>query len=99
MHSVIWNIYYYYMESSVLVKAFLLLETLGREDEPVTLASLSEQVELAKPTVHRLMGNLISLGYVERVGTGRYQLTHKLRSLGSVKTHRPLLNTAEPILL
>jgi DNA-binding IclR family transcriptional regulator len=87
------------MESSVLVKTFLLLEALAREEEPVTLASLSEQLELAKPTVHRLMGNLISLGYVERIGTGRYQLTDKLRSLGAGRTHRQLLNTAEPILL
>jgi DNA-binding IclR family transcriptional regulator len=87
------------MESSVLVKAFLLLEALGREDDPVALASLSEQLELSKPTVHRLMVNLISLGYVERAGTGRYQLTDKLRSLGSAKSHRQLLSAAEPILL
>lgn len=87
------------MESSILVKAFLLLEALGRAEDPVALASLSQQVGFAKPTVHRLMGNLISLGYVERAGTGLYQMTDKLRSLGSAKSHRHLLSSAEPILL
>lgn len=86
------------MESTVLVKTFLLLEELSREDEPTSLAALAERVELAKPTVHRLMKDLIALGYVERVGTGRYQLTDKLRALGMGGAHRRLLTKAEPVL-
>lgn len=86
------------MESSVLVKTFLLLEALSREDEPSSLALISQQVELAKPTVHRLMKDLISLGYVDRVGTGQYEITDKLRALGTGGAHRKLLNEAEPIL-
>jgi DNA-binding IclR family transcriptional regulator len=86
------------MESTVLVKAFVLLEALSGEDEPVKLAALCERVEMAKPTVHRLMGHLIALGYVERVGTGRYRLTDKLRALGAGESARTLLDAAEPIL-
>jgi len=86
------------MESTVLIKTFAILEALGGKQAPVALADLSEQVGLAKPTVHRILGDLVSLGYVERVEAGRYRLTHKLDRMLRGEDHRPLLEAAEPIL-
>ncbi|MFW6059764.1 MAG: IclR family transcriptional regulator [Phycisphaeraceae bacterium] len=86
------------MESTVLVKAFALLETLGAAKQPMGLAQLAQQCGLAKPTAHRVLGDLTRLGYVERVGTGIYKLSEKFYHLAAGR-ESALLAAAEPILV
>ena len=86
------------MESTVLVKAFAILETLAHEQKPMSLAELTEVLSLNKPTIHRILQDLIGLGYVERVGGGVYVLTHKLRRLSQDEGAARLIEVGEPLL-
>lgn len=85
------------MESTVLVKAFALLEALGTSNQPMGLAQLAQQCDLAKPTAHRVLGDLTRLGYVERIEAGVYRLSDKLHRLTAGRAS-VLLAAAEPIL-
>ncbi|MBB6442068.1 helix-turn-helix domain-containing protein, partial [Phycisphaera mikurensis] len=86
------------MESTVLVKAFGILETLAHEQKAMSLAELTEVLSLNKPTIHRILQDLIGLGYVERVGGGVYVLTHKLRRLSQDEGTARLIEVGEPLL-
>lgn len=85
------------MESSVLVKAFRLIEILGQEPGRLSLATLSEKSSLPKPTTHRILNQLAALGYVERVDTG-YRLSGKLARVATGTDNALLLQAAEPFL-
>lgn len=87
------------MESTVLVKAFALLEQLAGGPGQRTLAELAQGAGLAKPTAHRVLASLVSLGYVERRGGGLYRLTDKIQSLSGGGSPRPsLADIAKPVL-
>lgn len=86
------------MESSVLVKTFAILETLVGCDDNLPLAELSEQVSLPKPTVHRIVRDLALMGYVQRVGNGRYRLTDRFRRLAGGTAEQWLITVARPVL-
>ena len=85
------------MESTVLVKAFALLEALGAAQRAMPLATLAQQCGLAKPTAHRVLGDLTRLGYVQRVETGVYRLSEKFYRLTAGR-ESALVAAAEPIL-
>jgi len=85
------------MESTVLVKAFALLETLSATQRAMALATLAGQCGLAKPTAHRVLGDLTRLGYVERVDTGVYRLSEKFHRLAAGR-EPALLAAAGPAL-
>ncbi len=93
----LWNIIFVSMESSVLVKAFRLIELLGQEQARCTLASLAERSGLPKPTAHRILNQLAALGYVERVDTG-YKLSGKLARVASGADNAALLQASESFL-
>ncbi len=84
------------MESGVLAKAFLVLETLAETDDPQPLGVVTRQLGLNKPTVHRILNDLVALGFVQSSGSGLYSLTGKLRRLAAGQDFGPLLDAAEP---
>src|SRR4051812_27022323 len=86
------------MESTVLVKSFALLEALADCQSPIGLAELAALTQNTKPTVHRVLQSLASLGYVAATGGGTYQLTGKLRQLSLGPTDRWLATHGESIL-
>jgi DNA-binding IclR family transcriptional regulator len=70
------------MSIAVLDKAFSILEVMARSGRALSLAELSSEGRLPKPTVHRILRSLRDLGYVGQVGRrGTYQLSERLISL------------------
>lgn len=86
------------MESSVLVKAFSVLEALANHEGAAGLGEIVVTTRYTKPSVHRVLQSLIALGYVAAVGGGSYQLTGKLRQLSLGPTDRWLASLGEPVL-
>lgn len=86
------------MESTVLVKAFAILETLASLREPTSLADLTERLSFNKPTIHRILQDLVGLGYVERVGGGVYCLSNKLQRLTQDQAGARLIELGETLL-
>ena len=86
------------MESTVLVKAFSLIESLAGVGGSATLAELATATGQAKPTTHRVLRSLMSMGYVEQSPDGEYRLTHKLRRFALGGADRDLASVAQPVL-
>ena len=64
-------------------RLFLTMETLAQRG-PMGLIELSNQMELHKSTVHRLLNSLIYMGYARQdLETGKYSLTFKLLELSN----------------
>jgi IclR family acetate operon transcriptional repressor len=57
--------------SAAAIRAFAVLDALAATDGPATLAGISLQVGLPKPTVHRLLAQLVSAGVVTREPNGK----------------------------
>ncbi len=86
------------MESSILVKAFALLEATAQYRSTNSLGELAAAVGLSKPTAHRILKTLTSLGYIERFDAGRYRQTHQVLRLVAGAEERRLREAAESIL-
>jgi DNA-binding IclR family transcriptional regulator len=86
------------MESGSLVKAFALLETLADRGGLAALAELAARVHITKPTAHRILQSLVSLGYVDHPRRSYYGLTPRLRWLTLGWDDRRLAIVADPIL-
>ena len=86
------------MESTVLVKAFALLEALASASAGATLGEVAAATRQTKPTVHRILRTLAAMGYVDHVDGGRYRITDKLRQLGLQRSDRTLVALARPAL-
>ena len=70
-------------------KAFSLLEVLAENGLELGIAELCKKISLPKGTVHRLLGTLKNLGYIEQNPQNRkYYLTVKIFKLGTVITDR-----------
>lgn len=84
--------------TSVLERAFSLLEAVGSDGTSVGLAELARRSGLAKATAYRLANQLIELHVLERVGE-EYQLGLKLFELGSsVARQREVREAALPFM-
>jgi IclR family transcriptional regulator, acetate operon repressor len=84
--------------SSVLERAFALLEVVGSDGTSVGLAEMARRAALPKATAYRLANQLIELHALERVGN-KYQLGLKLFELGSsVARQRELREAALPFM-
>ncbi len=84
--------------TSVLKRAFCLLEVLGSDGTSVGLAELARRAGLPKATAYRLANQLIDLHVLERAGQ-EYQLGLKLFELGnSVARQRELREAALPFM-
>jgi DNA-binding IclR family transcriptional regulator len=69
--------------------AFSLLEVLADNGLELGIAELCKKISLPKGTVHRLLGTLKNLGYIEQNSQNRkYRLTIKIFNLGTAVTDR-----------
>ncbi len=71
------------MESSVRVadRIFSLLEHVAYAPAPLSLTELSNELDLSKSTVHRLLQTLVLRGYMEKRSNGTYRLGGKFIEL------------------
>lgn len=67
-------------------RAFELLDIMAASGGSIGISELAEAADLPMPTVHRLVGTLVTLGYVRRLATRRYALGTKLIGLGESAT-------------
>ena len=84
-----------------LVKALRILEVLAEGEEPAyTLTQLSRRLRLHISTVHRLLVNLVSHGFIEEAPESRgYQLSFKVLRMGlRVLDRLDFRLVAEPLL-
>jgi DNA-binding IclR family transcriptional regulator len=86
------------LPKSVLARGLRLLDAFGSADAELTLAELAARTGLPKPTAHRLLGELVRWGGVERTERG-YRLSLRLFVLGQ-RAPRPrgLREAAQPYL-
>lgn len=86
------------MESAVLSKSMLLIEYLAEAGEQ-PLAAIATACCLTRPTAHRLLGSLATLGYVAPAGDGVYGLTGRLRrvALGGDEDARLIAASTQPL--
>jgi len=84
----------------VLDKSLSLLETLLRENSPMSVTELSEKLGIYPSTIHRMLDTLKYWGYVEQdPDTQKYQLSLKVVELGMAKLHQmDLVKEASPYL-
>lgn len=67
-----------------IVKAGKIIDVIAFERVPISLSELSEQLGMAKSTLHGLLSTLVNIGYLEQEQeTGRYKLGVQLFELGS----------------
>lgn len=86
------------MQTSSLGKAFHVLEVLAATARPMPLVEIVSELGFHKPTVHRILHDLVELGYVARVEKGTYQLTSKLRRMTNGSLDDRLIDIAAPFL-
>jgi len=86
------------MDTSSLGKAFHVLEVLANAEGEMPLVAIVNELGYHKPTVHRLLQELVKLGYVSRIEKGKYQITPKLRRLSLGRLDDRLTEIAEPFL-
>ncbi len=66
----------------VLERTMHLLDALARQPDPVSLKGLAQATGLHPSTAHRILNDLVSGRYVDRVDSGRYSLGMRLLELG-----------------
>tara|TARA_R110002111_G_scaffold262860_1_gene341933 strand:- start:44561 stop:45310 length:750 start_codon:yes stop_codon:yes gene_type:complete len=86
------------LEATSLGKAFHVLEVLAASKGALPLLEIVQELGFHKPTVHRILGELLELGYVSRVEKGVYQITPKLRRLALGALDDRLTEIADPCL-
>jgi IclR family transcriptional regulator, acetate operon repressor len=84
------------MTIQVIERATRLLDALAGEREPVSLKALAATTGLHPSTAHRILNDLVTARYVDRVDNGVYQLGMRLLELGSLVRGR--LNVREAAL-
>ena len=72
------------MAIQVIERATHLLDALAGQQDPVPLKHLAMATGLHPSTAHRILNDLVSARYVERVDNGLYQLGMRLLELGSL---------------
>ncbi|MEW1649056.1 IclR family transcriptional regulator [Streptomyces sp. NPDC091219] len=78
-------------------RVFSLLDLLGQQSAPATLSEIARQAGLPVSTTHRLLGELVSWGGVERTDSGLYRLGDKIWRLGVTSSwERDLRRVALP---
>ncbi|MDQ6641657.1 MAG: helix-turn-helix domain-containing protein, partial [Actinomycetota bacterium] len=83
---------------TVLGKSLLVLEAFAPDDGGLSLAELTRRTGLAKGTVHRVAGDLVSARLLDRADDG-YHLGRRLFELGMrASVERTLVEVATPFL-
>ena len=86
--------------NGVLERTLGILELLARHGEGLELGAMAEQLNIPRSAVHRLLADLVRLGYVRQArGHGDYLLTTKLVSMGlSYLSNTGIVDIAQPLL-
>ncbi len=79
--------------SSVLGKARMILDAFDTDHSDLSLTELTRRSGVAKATVHRLAGELVEWGLLERAGT-KYRLGLRLFELGQLVPRQRILRDA-----
>lgn len=81
-------------------KAFIIVEALAAQGQPMRLHDIAAKVDMPAPTVLRFLITLTELGYVFQTRNSlRYALTLKLTSLGTqVSAHFSIRSVVHPFL-
>ena len=82
-------------------KVFHILEAFSANPQsPISLEEITQEVGLAKTTVHRLLYSMKTIGYVEQnKDSGQYMLAPKFFELGrAVLPYQRIVNLAKPLL-
>ena len=79
--------------ASVLGKARLILDTFDSDTTDLSLTELTRRSGVAKASVHRLAGELVEWGLLERAGT-KYRLGLRLFELGQMVPRQRILRDA-----
>jgi IclR family acetate operon transcriptional repressor/IclR family KDG regulon transcriptional repressor len=82
------------MELTSLSKALGLLEATAGHADGRTLADLAAEVGMPKPTAHRILKTLTTLGYLERPSAGVYRQSMQANRLVSDEATRRLTDAA-----
>jgi DNA-binding IclR family transcriptional regulator len=80
--------------TGVVRKAFEILSYFRLKPEGMTLGELSQLTGLNKSTAHRLLSQLHAVGFLERIGRGRYRIGQALFNLGLLAPQPLELRTA-----
>jgi DNA-binding IclR family transcriptional regulator len=59
--------------NGMLARAKAIMEVLAASAEPVSIVNVAASVDLSTSTVHRLLGELVKIGWVERAPMRRYR--------------------------
>lgn len=87
------------MAGSQIERALRLLESLTSDARGLPMQSLAEQLEIPKSATHRMLAELVRLGYVRQDPlTSRYRLTTKLVALGFRYLSSSGADVVQPIL-
>jgi len=86
--------------SGVLERTLGILELLSQHGEGMELAAIADQLNIPRSAVHRLLADLVRLGYVRQArGHGEYLLSTKLVSMGlSYLSNTGIVDIAQPLL-
>lgn len=81
--------------TQVLARAAVILETVASSGRGgIRLLDLANETDISRPTVHRILGSLRELGYVQQLKNRRYTLGVRLGLLG-LAAPSPLQYTSE----
>jgi len=80
--------------TGVVRKAFEILSYFRLKPEGMSLGELSELTSINRSTAHRLLSQLHAVGFLERVGRGRYRIGQALFQLGLLAPQPLELRTA-----
>ena len=86
--------------SGVLERTLGILELLSQHGEGLELAAIADQLDIPRSGTHRLLTDLVRLGYVRQTrGHGDYLLTTQLVSMGlSYLSNSGIVDIAQPLL-
>lgn len=86
--------------NGVLERTLGIIELLSRHGEGMELAAIADTLGIPRSAVHRLLTDLVRLGYVRQArGHGDYLLTTKLVSMGlSYLSNTGIVDIAQPLL-
>jgi len=84
---------------SAAQKVFAVLDALYRARRPMTLSDIGRATALSLTTVHRILGELVEWGGLERVDDGKYRIGLHMWELGSLAPRSTgLVDAALPFL-
>ena len=86
--------------NGILERTLGILELLAQHGEGMELATIADRLNIPRSAVHRLLSDLVRLGYVRQArGHGDYLLTTKLVAMGlSYLSNTGIVDLAQPLL-